>query len=114
MHGMLGNIWDIERILGLVWDFKRLGDVRNIGRCMVYWAFYHGLATFEKLTFVYIHIAHISTFMIKVCVWYIGYVLLFIFALLLCLQYNHIFLWDIVLILSNQKMSYKYFDFDNF
>ena len=36
-----------------------------------------------------------STLVIEVCLWYIGYVLMFILSLLLCLQYNLLFLWDI-------------------
>ena len=37
---------------------------------------------------------YMSTLMIEVCPWYIASVLLFILSLLICLQYNLLFLWD--------------------
>ena len=40
--------------------------------------FYHGLTTFTDVTFVNVHHADMSTFVIEVCLWYIGFVLVFI------------------------------------
>ena len=38
---------------------------------------YHGLATFTEVKFVNVHQAQMSTFVIEVCLWYIGFVLVF-------------------------------------
>ena len=39
---------------------------------------YHGLAIYTEITFVIVHHAQMSTFVIEVCLWYIGFVLVFI------------------------------------
>ena len=39
---------------------------------------YHSLATFREVTFVNVHHAQMSTFVIEVCLWYIGFVVVFI------------------------------------
>ena len=39
---------------------------------------YHGLAIYTEVTFVNVHHAQMSTFVIEVCLWYIGFVLVFI------------------------------------
>ena len=46
-----------------------------------YMALYHGLATFTEVTFVNVHHAQISTFVIEVYLWYIGFVLVFNWSL---------------------------------
>ena len=42
-----------------------------------YSTLYHGLATFTEVTFVNVHPAQMSTFVIEVYLWYIGFVLVF-------------------------------------
>ena len=42
---------------------------------------YHGLATFTEVTFVNVHHAQMSTFVIEVYIWYIGFVLVFNWSL---------------------------------
>ena len=44
---------------------------------MVHSTLYHGLATFTEVTFVNVPHAQMSTFVIEVCLWYIGFVLVF-------------------------------------
>ena len=43
--------------------------------CSVYYTLYHGLAIYTELTFVNVHHAQMSTFVIEVCLWYIGFCL---------------------------------------
>ena len=40
----------------------------------VQYALYHGLATFTEVTFLDVHHARMSTFVIEVCLWCIGLV----------------------------------------
>ena len=40
-----------------------------------YSTLYNGLATFTEVTFVNVHHAQMPTFVIEVCLWYIGFVL---------------------------------------
>ena len=42
---------------------------------------YQGLAIFTEVTFVDVHHAQMSTFVIEVCLWYIGFVLVFNWSL---------------------------------
>ena len=44
--------------------------------CLVYYSLYHGLATFTEVIFVNVHHAQMSTFVMEVCLWYIGFVTL--------------------------------------
>ena len=44
-------------------------------------ALYHGLGTFTEVTFVDVHHAQMSTSVIEVCLWYIGFFLVFISSL---------------------------------
>ena len=47
----------------------------------LYFTLYHGLATFTDVTFVNVHQAQMSTFVIEVYIWYIGFVLVFNWSL---------------------------------
>ena len=98
---MFSDAWDVKQYMGYWADTGPCMGLQAISWCKEYWALYGILGILPRPGHFYntnIHIAHMSTFMIKVCVWCIGYVLLFILALILSLQYNHIFLWDIVLL----------------
>ena len=52
--------------------------------CEMFWVgsresiLYHGLAIYTEVTFVAVHQAQMSTFVIEVCLWYIGFVFVFI------------------------------------
>ena len=47
----------------------------------VHRALYHSLATFREETFLNVHHAQMSTFVIEVYLWYIGFVLVFNWSL---------------------------------
>ena len=44
----------------------------------LYFTSYHGLAIYAEVTFLNVHHEQMSTFVIQVCLWYIGFVLVFI------------------------------------
>ena len=55
-----------------------LGNGTLIQYTMKQFPLYHGLAIHPEVTFVNVHHAQMFTFVIEVCLWYIGFVLVLI------------------------------------